>query len=137
MWVCSHAPLAFRSEFSKFGSQLSGFVEQFFGLVGSQPFFQHPQVFRVLCRFREWNLMRTERSFDLLAIDELWSSPTFRRAQNDHGPRWTLRSNVLARVCLNRVDLIQHRIESCGHELMHWFGVVTFNEIRFMPVAGK
>jgi hypothetical protein len=40
-------------------------------------------------------------------------------------------------VCLNRVDLMKDGIESCGHQLMHFFGLVAFDEIRLVPIADE
>src|ERR1043166_1555307 len=83
-------------------------------------------MLRIVCWLRQRHLMRTPRSFNWFAVDELWSGPTFRRAQNDHGPLRTFGKSVLSCVCLNCLDVVEHGVESRGHELMHRGGVVTF-----------
>src|SRR6185503_20723869 len=101
MLVSAHATLAFRREGSKFRSKFAVFVKQFFRLVAPEPFFQHSQVLRILCRLRQRNLMRTKRPLDGLAVDELWSGPTLRRAQHDHGPLRAFCLITVTCACLN------------------------------------
>src|ERR1041384_4679823 len=113
MWVGSHASLAFGRELCDLTEELSTIVKKFFRLVAPQPFFQQPQVLGIFSGLRQWNLVRTKRSIDWLAIDELRSGPAFRRAQHNHRP---LRAFNLS-IRLNRVDLIEDGVESCGHQL--------------------
>src|SRR5829696_1966027 len=134
MRVGAHAALALRRQFGKFRSQLSCLVKQFLGLIAPQPLFQHSQVLRILCGLRQWDLMRTKCSLDRFAIDELWPGPTLRRAENNHGPLRASSTITLARISLNRSNLVKDRIESGRHQLMHCCGFVTFNEMRSIPV---
>src|ERR1043165_10038187 len=126
MWVCAHASLTFRRQLSKFFSQSTVFVKQFFRLVTSQPLFQKTPVLRLIGELGQRHLMRTPRSFNWFAVDELWPGPTLRGTQNDHGPRRTLRHAILSGVRLNHLDVVENGVESRGHQLMHRFGLVTF-----------
>src|ERR1700682_1825819 len=81
--------------------------------------------------------MRAECAFDRLARHFLWASPTLRSAQYDHGPLWALVETAITRFSLNCTNLSRYAVQRCSHQLMHRFGVVTFDEIRPVPVADK
>src|ERR1041385_4625014 len=114
MRVCAHASLTVRSEFGKLFSQRAIRVKQFFRLVTSQPLFKEAQVLWILGELRQRHLMRTPRSFNRFAVDDLWPGPTFRSAQDDHRPLRALRHAVLPGVGLDHFDVVENAVESRG-----------------------
>src|SRR6476620_915511 len=101
MRIGAHAAFSLRRQFSKFGSQTSVFIKQFFRFVTPQPCFEHPQVLWIFHGWGAWNLMSGKRSLDCFPINELWYGAALRRAENNHGPLLASDKITLTRELLN------------------------------------
>src|SRR5664279_557973 len=75
-------------------------------------------------------LMRAKGALVREPIDHFWSGPAFGRAQHNHRP--TRPSSVVLGPCplLNLADILDCLVQRGGHELVHLFRVVTFDEER-------
>src|SRR5947199_9419893 len=95
MRVCTDAAFTFRREFQKFFNEPALLIEQLFRAITLEPLFKNFQVPTLGIHVCNRHLMGSPGTFDRLAIHDLWSSPTLRRPQDDHGPDCT-RDGVLA-----------------------------------------
>src|SRR5207253_436509 len=109
-------------------------VEQFLWTIALHPVLESLEM-PGLPDVCDRHLVRPERTFHRFAIDLLGPCPSFRSAENDHGPGLPLLESVLASVLLDGVDFGQARVQRPCHELVHWDWVVAFHEIRVVPVA--
>ena len=76
-------------------------------------------------------------SFDLNAIHRMRPCPTFGCPEDDQGPLWSSSVPGFPRLFLNITDTVKHNIESLCHNLVQNFGIIAFDKIRFVTVAGK
>src|ERR1019366_5320069 len=79
---------------------------------------------------------------DGFSVDHFWSRPTLRAAQDHHRPHGPIQipataSVVLTSGVLNRSNFAHDHVQSSGHELMHGFGLVSFDEIRLPAIASE
>src|ERR1019366_7706513 len=77
-----------------------------------------------------------------LSIDHFRPRPTLRAAQHYHRPGGqacipTLTNVILTSGILNRANFLYDRVQSSGHQLMHFFRHVALDEIGFPAVAGE
>src|SRR4051794_24013229 len=86
-------------------------------------------------RARNRHLMRSERAFDLLAIDDFWACPTLGRIEYDHWPAWALGLAVSPGILLDFLNLLDGHVERCGHCFVHQRRLMTYDEVRRPPVA--
>src|SRR5215831_13297683 len=86
MGICSHPPIARRRQRRDLRSEPSCFPEQLLRLVAAHPLLEQPQVSRIFPHHVDRNLMGAPKSFDLLAVDLLRTSPAFWAPQNDERP---------------------------------------------------
>ena len=135
MRVCTDAAFTFRREFQKFFNELALLIEQLFRAITLEPLFKNFQVPTLGIHVCNRHLMGSPGTFDRLAIHDLWSSPTLRSPQDDHGPDWKRYGFLAAPFILDGADLFDHCVERCRHELMHPLGFVSFYEIGFVSVA--
>ena len=73
--ICSHASFSLGRKFGQFRFQASLLIEEFFGLVASQPVFQQLEVFGIARQVGQRNLMRAKRAFNRQTIDNLRPRP--------------------------------------------------------------
>jgi hypothetical protein len=59
----------------QFRHRCAGFIEELIGPVGAKPAFQRNTVIRIFARRGKRYLVRPERAFDLLAVDDRWAGP--------------------------------------------------------------
>ena len=97
--VRAHAPVALGRQGGELGQQPAVRVEQLLGPIAPHPLFEHVQMVRLGSQLAERHLVRAERAFDRLAVDDLRSGPAFRRAQHDHRPDRPLAKTAAARSC--------------------------------------
>src|SRR5262249_30449397 len=100
--------------------------------------FEQAQVFRVVAHLIDRDLVRAPKAFDLLTIDFLGTGPAFWAPQDDQRPSRRLRFIVwvaaLARQLLNRLDILNRRLEDRRHALVHWERVRACDHDRFIPI---
>ena len=87
-------------------------------------------------RVGERHLVGSKRTLNLQPVDYLRPGPALGRIEDNHRPTRTHQLIVHARVLLNFLDLLHHRVERCGHGLMHRFGFVTLDKVR-RPAAAE
>ena len=83
------------------------------------------------------HLVRAPETFGLLAVNFLWARPSLGRAQNDHRPKRPLGLAIANSSCLDALDLLDDHIERGRHELMHFFRLVSLDEMRGVAVAAE
>src|SRR5271155_4220823 len=81
--------------------------------------------------------MRTEGAFDLHAIDHFWSGPALGRSKDDHWPAWARAVVVVPRIVLNLPDVVDDLFHGGRHELMHRFGIISFNKVGRPSAASQ
>src|SRR5207244_1901164 len=64
-------------------------------------------------------------------------SPTFRAAQNDHGPDGKSGRSFGASIFLNQVNLFDDRIKGRSHQLVHGLRLMPFDKIGLITVPGE
>src|ERR1700733_3195449 len=72
--------------------------------------------------------MGAESTLNLQAINLLRAGPSFRRAQNDHGPAGTARVALLTCGTLDRADLLHRYLQCGGHGFVHQVRLVTLDK---------
>src|ERR1041385_1876275 len=110
--------------------------EELFGAVTLHPFLQRFNMFR-LVHVTERHLMRAKGALDWFAVDHLWPRPSFWRPQDNHRPARTFTCAFATRVFLDRFYLRNDAVECRGHELMHFGGIVAFDEVRLIAITPK
>src|SRR5215472_6041755 len=85
----------------------------------------------------EWYLVRTPESLKVMSFDFSWCGPSFRRAQDDHGPTWPDERSVFARSPAMFADLAHAVLDVGGHCVVHFVDVGTFDEIRGPAVPAE
>src|SRR5712671_3810364 len=73
--------------------------------------------------------------FHRLSIDNFWSGPTLRTAQDQHRPCVQDRVSMTSSLVLNGLNFIHYCIQSSSHELMHRLWFVPLDKIRLPAVA--
>src|SRR5580704_4364168 len=86
---------------------------------------------------RDGDLMRPPCALNGLSVHEFRTRPTLGTAENNHWPLGHAGGFAGARVSLNGTNVAADLIECTRHELVHDFGLVAFDEIGFVAVAGK
>jgi len=94
-------------------------------------------VLRVRGEIGHGHLVRAPGAFDGLAIDNLGAGPALERAQDDYGPTRNAGRTAGAGLGLNVLNLLEDRVERGGHELVRGLGLVAFDEIGLVAVAGE
>src|ERR1700730_7311857 len=79
--------------------------------------------------------MSAPGSFNLLAVDDLRTSPSLGSTQHDHRPPGKRGTLGLAGVPLNFLDLRKHGLECGSHELMHRLRLLSFGEVGLVAVS--
>src|SRR5665213_3164762 len=105
----------------EFLPEFAVFVEQFVRPIALHPLFELLQMIGLL-EIRDWNLMRSPRTLDRLAVDKFWTGPPLRCTKDDHRPARPLRRLRAAsrsRGILDLPYLHQNCIERTGKRLMH------------------
>src|ERR1700730_6837009 len=119
MGICAHPPVTGWSQRGDLRSQPPCFAEQLLRFVAAHPLLEQPQVFGIVSSPVDWNLMGAPKSFDLLTVNLLRTSPALRSPQYDDRPERWLHLVVLGtgapRLLLNRMDVLYHLIKSRGH----------------------
>ena len=110
-------------EFSQFGPQAAGSIEQLLRAIALQPFLQLLQLLGMMLRIAQGHLVRAERSLHLQPIDELGPGPALGRNQHDHRPVRALGVAAAAGLDLNSANFVDDLIERGGHQLVHLRGV--------------
>jgi hypothetical protein len=128
--VHAHAATAFGRQVEQLGHELSLRVEKLFGLVAAHPVLEDLQVAGLFADIGDRNLVSAPGSFHWLAIDGFGSGPTFRGAENEHGPAWALEIFVFAGGGLDGGDVVEHLVQNRGHFLVHDKGIGAFEEVR-------
>ena len=135
MRVRTYSAFTFRREFQKFFNELALLIEQLFWAITLEPLFKNFQVPTLGIHVCNRYLMGSPGAFDRFAIHDLWSSPTLRTPQDNHGPGWKRYGFLAAPFILDGADLFDHCVERCRHQLMHPLGFVSFHKIGFVSVA--
>src|SRR4029077_6629419 len=81
--------------------------------------------------------MRAPRVLHRLSVDNFWSRPTLRTAQDQHRPGWQARVLLSSSAVLNKLNFIHYGVQSSGHELMHGLRFAPLDKIRLPAVAGE
>src|SRR5664280_1424963 len=85
-------------------------------------------------------LVRPPRSFDPVTVQLLGTSPSLRRAQDDHWPAWPLRRHSgrrVPRLLLDRSNLEHAVFHHTGHFLVHQRRVIAFYHVRRPAIPGE
>src|ERR1700720_4120886 len=139
MGICAHPPITGWGQRGDLRSEPPCFPEQLLRFVAAHPLLKQPQVSGIFPCLVDWNLMGAPKSFDLLAVDLLGTSPAFRSAQNDERPARWLRcvwvKTRLPRLLLNRMDTIYDPLENRGHALVHRHRLRSGDDDGFIPVT--
>ena len=69
--------------------------------------FEQREVLRVAARIGQRHLVRAERPFDPLAVDDARAGPALRRGEHDHRPARPRRDRPLARAVLDVADILR------------------------------
>ena len=88
-------------------------------------------------RVGERHLVRAERAFHLQAVDHLRPRPALGRIEHDHRPARTGQVAADAGLLLDRLDLLDRRVERRGHGLVHQLRLVALDEIGRPAVAAE
>jgi hypothetical protein len=112
-------------------------VEELFGFVGAEPFFEQLEVLRVGADFFKRYLMGTPGAFDLKAIHKFRTGPAFGGAQDEHGPTGAGGVVLFAGLLLDAADFGVDGVERLGHASVHLDWIVAFEEVRHVAVALK
>ena len=93
----------------------------------------------VRLRLAHRDLMRPERAFHLLPVDDLGSGPSLWASEDDHRPGrpLRLRGAFLPRVRLDAPDLRDGGVESLGHRLVHRLVLFALDEPRCVAEAAE
>src|SRR5581483_12248845 len=102
MRIHPHPPTSFGRQRRQLVFESSILVKQFFRLVAAHPIFEDAQMSWIVPDIVHRHLMRAPRSFDRLAVDFFWTSPSFEGAQDQQRPAGTLDHHLLAGTLLNR-----------------------------------
>ena len=92
---------------------------------------------RVFPHAGQGHLVRPPKAFDFMAIHFFRAGPTFRAAQNDHGPPGAGRFAAGAGFLLNAPDFEHTVLEGRGHLLVHVCRVAALHEVRRPAIAHK
>src|SRR3954453_5733060 len=92
-------------------------------------------MLRVGTNIRHRDLMGAERPLDRLTVDFLGPRPALRRAQDDHGPAWSV-DGAAARAsrALRALDVVEGAIERPRHRAVDLPGVVARDDVWRVPV---
>ncbi len=136
MGIGAHASRTFGRKLGQLGFQAPVRIEQFLRAITPEPLLQQRQVRRMRVRMQR-HLVRTERAFDLNAIDDFWSGPALGRVQHDHRPARTGQVAVLTGIMLERPDPLHRGIQRGCHRLMHQRRLVALDEDRRPAIAAQ
>ena len=75
------------------------------------------------------HLVGSEGALDLQAIDDFRPGPALGRSQDDHWPTRPSGVVVASRILLDLPDVLDGFFQSTGHELMHFFRLITFHKV--------
>src|SRR5216683_2137275 len=138
MGICAHPPVTGWSQRGDLLSQPTCFPEQLLRFVAPHPLLEQPQVFGIVSSPVNWNLVGAPKSFDLLTVDLLRTSPAFRGPEDDERPgrcfHFVAVGTAPPRLLLNRADIRYHLIENRGHALVHCLRLRSIDHDRFIPV---
>jgi len=81
--------------------------------------------------------VRAPSPFNGFAVHEFRPRPTFRAAQNDHGPNGKRGRSFGMGIFLNKANLFDHGIKSRRHRLVHGFRLVSFDKVGLVTVSGE
>ena len=95
-------------------------------------------MLRVLAHASERDLMRAERPFDALAVDDLRPRPPLRRPQHDHRPvDRTGRGRSPSPDRLDTADLLDGDVHRLGHGAVHAARIAARDHVRRVAVAAQ
>jgi len=115
--IVAHASLAPRRQGNELFDRAPVVVEELFRSVGLHPVFHRRPVRRVGTSGRNGNLVSSEGSLDLLAVNHRRPGPAFWRAQHDHRPsRKAVPTGPIRRVDL--LDVIEAPVEHARERLV-------------------
>ena len=152
--VRAHPAIPRRRQAGELVHQPARAVEELFDVVAAHPFLEDLDVVRMRCEIGDRHLVRAERAFDLLAVDDLRAGPTLGCTQDEHRPRRTSllmipirpgrrrlpghlppRRGKEASAILDARYLIQRPLERGRHLLVHLRRVIAADDHRLMAVA--
>src|SRR5437588_3409851 len=137
MWVGTHAAMASRGKLCKVVPQFAAFIKQFVRPVTLHPLFELSNV-SCVAEVSEWHLVRPPGSLHRVTINELWSRPALRRAEDDHWPARSIRPfrpATAACSLLDLTDLRQNLVQRSGKLRMDLGGIVAFYEPGVIAIA--
>src|SRR5271154_6242240 len=76
-------------------------------------------------------------ALDRFSINFFRPSPFLWTAHHDHRPDRQASVSAAARCFLNGADFVHDCFQGCSHELMHFLGLVSLDEIWFPVTAGE
>ena len=83
------------------------------------------------------NLMRTERSLDLLSVYNLWSCPSLWSTKYNHWPLWSCGIVVFSCILLDRLDFVHNGIKRLCHLAVHGHWIIALYKIWFPSASIK
>ena len=93
--------MAFGRKFGQFRNELAGFVEQFLGVITSQPVFEDFEMSGI-GEVVDGDLVGAEGALDGEAVNLFGTGPAFGTSQDNERPRRATLEAFFARVFLNR-----------------------------------
>src|SRR5215475_8795094 len=130
MGIGAHAPCAVWGEPGELRTKPAAAVEQLLRLVALHPLLQEPHMGWIFVHRAHGDLMGAPVVLCALTVDLLGARPPLRRAEHDHGPKRSLDGPVSACFGLDALDFADCRIESSGHQLMHYIRIIALDEMR-------
>ena len=138
MGICRDAAVSLWGHLFEFREQRAVLVEELLRPIAAQPSFNQLQVRRFGGGIENRHLVGAPRSFKLVAVDLFGAGPAFRRAQDDHGPAWTLDGGPCGsgtRRGLNGANLHDTFFHRGCHLRVHDRGVIAFDDDGLPAVA--
>ncbi len=81
--------------------------------------------------------MRAPRILDWLAVHHLRSGPALGSAHHDHRPQRHPAGFATAIATLYVMDFVDDPVQRRSHQLVHFFRLMTFDEIGLVAVSGE
>ena len=81
------------------------------------------------------DLVRAPETFNLVPVDLAGAGPALGGAQHDHRPLGQVLRTPGARLVLDGSDLVHHRVQGRGKQLVDRLRIVAFDEIRLVAIA--
>src|SRR3989344_2353027 len=135
MWVRSHAPVSFWSQFFEFRYQSAFVIEQLFRPVALEPLREFIEVLFIFFKVGIDHLMRTEAALIWLAVDRYGSGPAFWRHQDYHRPAGAGGNILFFRIFPDASYLHNDLIQFFRHCLVHCFRICSFDDMRCPAVS--